>query len=156
MGDELLPFFPEINRLFVAVSTGGACKGLFMRTKQEKPEIKVHAVDVEGSIIFTNQPKSRKFSGLGSSMRPEHLNGLQVDALSIVTEDEIVVGCHELLSQFALFCRASSGAIMAAVMKEIEDKNLRNEGILCILADSGLTYMNSVFQPPLPLPKITT
>jgi len=45
---------------------------------------------------------------------------------------------------------------MAAVMKEIEDKNLRNEGILCILADSGLTYMNSVFQPPLPLPKITT
>lgn len=147
MGDELKPYLDEVDHVFAAVSTGGAMKGISMRVKKENPSIVVHAVDVEGSVIFNNVPRARRFSGLGSSMQPEHLKDALIDEVSIVSEDEIVAGCHELLSEFALFCGASSGAVMAAVSNAIKEKGYQNQRILCILADSGLTYMESVFSP---------
>ena len=143
MADELLKQIENLSCVIVSVSTGGCVTGLSQRLKKIRPEIKVVAVDIAGSMIFQSEAKSRCLSGLGAGKRGVFFDQAIIDEIVILEEKEIVKGAHQLMDKHGLMLGASSGAAYAASLKIIDKKT---EGdILAIFPDDGKDYMNSIF-----------
>lgn len=58
---EIEPFLDQVQHVFIPVSSGGILKGLSGSIKKQHPEIRINAVDVDGSVIFSDNPKSGNF-----------------------------------------------------------------------------------------------
>lgn len=147
LGPEICAKFSQLNHVFIAVSSGGTIIGLSLKLKEKYPGIKIIAVDVEGSLIFDNKPKSRSISGLGSSMRTALINKALIDDVIILSQWDIVKGCHALLNEQGILGGASSGAAFRA-MNVYNDKyniNTDTNTSLLIIPDSGNTYVNSIY-----------
>src|SRR5690606_25758810 len=87
-GAELCQSFDRLDYVFIGVSSAGTISGVSRRLKEAFPEVKVIAVDAEGSVIFGGQPKKRMIPGIGASIVPELLSLARVDDVVIVPEVE--------------------------------------------------------------------
>jgi N-(2-amino-2-carboxyethyl)-L-glutamate synthase len=147
LGVELAEFFDKLNYIFVGVSSGGTITGLSCRLKEAFNDVKVIAVDIEGSVIFGQQPKRRFISGIGASMVPPILKNALIDDVVVVSQEDTVSGCHQLLFNHQIFCGASTGAVYVAAdrfLSEREGRRPCNAVFLC--ADRGYAYMNTIFR----------
>ena len=52
-------------------------------------------------MIFQSEPKKRYIPGMGSSMRPEILDGAHIDEAVFVSEPDVVRGCRDLYAATA-------------------------------------------------------
>jgi len=141
MGEEICNYFEDLDAVIVAVSSGGTITGLSRKLKLKFPDIKVIAVDVEGSFVFQNRPHKRNLSGIGSSMKSDHIKDAIIDRVEILNEEEILKGCKDLLDDELIFGGSSSGAAYATVKKYKEENP--DETVLFICPDSGLSYINN-------------
>ncbi|XLS29486.1 pyridoxal-phosphate dependent enzyme [Flavobacteriaceae bacterium M23B6Z8] len=146
LANEIIKDFNTLDYLFVAVSTGGTVTGLSMKLKEKYPHLKVIAVDIEGSIVFSDKKKERNISGLGASRKSNFIKNEYLDDAIILPQDEIIQGCAELFSEQMIFAGGSSGAVYAAA-KNILSKNLDPSlKALLILPDRGHAYVDSVYK----------
>lgn len=148
LAKEIIHEFEHLDYLFTAVSSGGTITGLSLKLKSFFPELKTVAVDIEGSVIFGHHPAPRRVSGIGASQRSAHLNHAIIDEVVIVSESELVNGCHNLLSEHAIFAGGSSGACYAAISKLLgEDSSQVKPNVLFICPDRGNAYLDNVYNP---------
>lgn len=134
----------SVDCFVAAVSTTGSLLGCARRLREKFPNIKVIAVDIEGSVIFGGKPKTREIPGIGSSRVPEILVKEEVDKVIYVSDREAVQGCHDLLYYEGIFAGGSSGAIVAAIQKLMAhvDSPLR---ICTIFPDRGDRYLDMIY-----------
>lgn len=146
LGLEICKSFSKLDYAFIAVSSGGTIIGTSRRLKEHFPNIKIIAVDIEGSIIFGQAPKKRSISGLGSSLRPELLDRALIDDVVIVSEKEIVEGCRGLLNEQTIFGGGSTGAAYCAIEKYYKSTGMApKSNVLFLSADRGGGYLNTVY-----------
>src|SRR5439155_7302944 len=88
--------------------------GVSRRLKERYPNIRIIAVDAEGSAIFGAAPRKRHIPGIGSSIVPPLLSYAKIDDVVWVSERETVQACQELLTSHGLFVGGSSGRAFAA------------------------------------------
>lgn len=142
---EIINEFEDLDYIFIAVSSGGTLMGLSNGLKNHYKNLKIIAVDIEGSVIFQDTPKKRYVSGLGASKIPEILDKEKVDDVIIVTHKEIIEGALELLKKDLIFGGASSGAAYFAAKKYITENKILNKKGLIICPDRGFSYQSTVF-----------
>lgn len=144
--DEICREFDHIDYLFVAVSSCGTLAGVSKRFKEKFPDSTLVAVDAEGSMIFSNIPKSRPIPGLGSSMKSQFSRDALFDDVAIINEHDIIDACTQLLNQHGLFLGGSSGACYAAI-KKFEDNALftKDDVVVSICPDRGNAYINNIY-----------
>jgi cysteine synthase A len=145
LGEEICRSFSKLDLVFISVSSGGTITGLSIRLKERFPSVKIIAVDIEGSLIFSDTPQKRCISGIGASLRSPLLDRARIDTVITLSQQQIVQGCNELLKMHALFVGPSSGAAyMAAkcMLKEIRDDKIN---ALFISPDHGSAYLDSVY-----------
>ncbi|WDE09253.1 2,3-diaminopropionate biosynthesis protein SbnA [Thalassomonas viridans] len=146
MAPEIISEFEELDYLFVACSTGGTITGLSTRLKAHYPNLKVIAVDIEGSTIFTTSDKKRFVSGLGASLRTKHFDSARIDDYIIVSHQDIIDGCHRLRADQAIMAGASSGANYSAIGKYIERREISpRDKVLFLVHDSGEAYIDTIY-----------
>lgn len=146
LAPELLAEKQAPDYVFVSVSSCGTFAGLSRRIHEERPGTQVIAVDIEGSIIFGQNPQKRYFSGLGASKRSLLLDNSVISDVVIVSHLDIVEGCRELLKEQHLFAGASSGAAYSAVKKYFAGKQTgQRPNVYFICPDSGYPYLDTVF-----------
>jgi 2,3-diaminopropionate biosynthesis protein SbnA len=150
LGPELCKSLSRLDYVFVSVSSGGTVTGLSLCLKEKFPNVNIVAVDVEGSLIFQNKAfKSRKISGLGSSIRTSIIDKALIDDTVILSQQEIVKGCQLLLQNEGILAGASSGAAYFA-QKLYNDRyhidNAKNVNVI-IMPDSGNAYVDSIYNP---------
>jgi N-(2-amino-2-carboxyethyl)-L-glutamate synthase len=145
LGREITAALPRLDYAFISVSTGGTIAGLSNRLKEHYKNITIIAVDVEGSMIFSDKPKTRKISGMGASMRTVQFNKARIDDYMILPQKEIVQGCHELLSEHNLFLGGSSGAAYAAANMVLKKLGKKNINAIFISPDAGSSYMDTIY-----------
>jgi 2,3-diaminopropionate biosynthesis protein SbnA len=147
LGKEICHNFGKLDHVFVSVSSGGTITGLSLKLKEKFPAVKIIAVDVEGSLIFDNKPAVRNLSGLGSSMRTALIDKALIDDVMILSQGDIVQGCHALLKQQGILGGASSGAVFKAAMLYHLKYGINNHTNinLMIIPDSGSTYVSSIY-----------
>lgn len=147
LGQEICAHFDSLDYLFVAVSSCGTITGLSKRLKEKFPDIKIIAVDVEGSVIFGNNPSKRHVSGLGSSKKPVIIKEALIDDIVHVSELNIVEATHDMLAEQSLFVGASTGASYWAIKNYFSHDVRANQKVLFLCHDSGYAYMNSIYNP---------
>lgn len=145
--EEILVDFVHLDFVFIGVSTAGTIAGVSRRLKERWPEVKIVAVDADGSVIFGGPPAARHLPGIGSSIVPPLLAAARIDDVAMVSEPDAVAGCHELLARHHLFVGASTGAAYAAVQRYFRNwsGNTRPR-VLFLAADRGTPYMHNVYR----------
>jgi cysteine synthase A len=143
LGQEICDSFDELDAVFVAVSTGGTVTGLSRKLKEKYPNIKMVAVDIQGSLVFSDKAQKRTLSGIGSSISSVHIQGAQIDDVQILSQNNIIKGCRQLLDEEMVFGGASTGAVYFAA-KEYMKQNPGKKALI-ISPDDGKSYMDNVY-----------
>jgi 2,3-diaminopropionate biosynthesis protein SbnA len=145
-GEEIWRSIPSIDYVFLGVSSAGTIAGVSQRLKEHNANIRIVAVDVEGSVIFRRSLYKRWISGLGSSIIPPLLKHALIDEVVLVSEVETIAGCHELLEKYGLFVGGSSGSAYSAIKKYFAKLNQRTRPrVLFLCCDRGNAYLNNIF-----------
>jgi len=143
---EICAEFDSLDYVFIGVSTGATIAGVSRRLKERYPNIRVIAVDTEGSVIFGGAPRKRHIPGIGSSIVPSLLSHAEIDDVVLIPEREAVQACRELLTIHGLFAGGSSGSAFAAVKRYSgKMRRSRRPTVLFLCADRGTAYLDTVF-----------
>ncbi|XP_034549109.1 cystathionine beta-synthase b [Notolabrus celidotus] len=132
--------------MFVAgAGTGGTLTGVARKLKEKCPNIKIVAVDPEGSILGDSKEKEKKLSfeveGIGYDFVPTVLDRSLVDLWYKISDVETFTMARKLIREEGLLCGGSSGSAISAAVKVAQQLE---EGQRCvvILADSVRNYMS--------------
>lgn len=147
IGAELSAAFDHLDAVYVPVSSGGMITGISQRIARDFPACRTIAVDAVGSVIFGAPPRSRPLSGLGSSMRPEILDAARIDEVVYVDENDMIAGCHRLLTDHGLMLGASSGGAYTAASRHPRRPGGPDPVVAFICPDLGRPYIDNVFNP---------
>jgi 2,3-diaminopropionate biosynthesis protein SbnA len=147
-GAEICADFASLDYVFIAVSTAGTIAGVSRRLKENYPNIRVIAVDTEGSAIFGGAPRKRHIPGAGSSIVPPLLSRAEIDDVVLIPERETVEACRELLTTHGLFVGGSSGTAFAAIKRyAARISAFEHPTVLFLCPDRGTPYLDTVFDP---------
>src|SRR5216117_1474158 len=145
---EICADFASLDYVFIGVSTAGTIAGVSRRLKEHYPNVRVIAVDAEGSAIFGGAPRKRHIPGIGSSIVPPLLSHATIDDVVLVPERETAAACHELLTTHGLFVGGSSGTAFAAIKRYAAKMSaFRRPKVLFLCPDRGTPYLDTVFDP---------
>src|SRR5207237_10696769 len=126
--------------------TAGRTAGVPHALKDRYPNVRIIAVDAEGSVIFGRAPRKRHIPGIGSSIVPPLLSHARIDDVVLVPERETVQACRELLTTHGLFVGGSSGSAYAAIKRyKAKMTGLKRPTVLFLCADRGTPYLDTVF-----------
>jgi len=135
-----------LDFVFVAVATGGTIAGISCRLKETFPNVKIIAVDAEGSVIFGGPPKPRFIPGMGSGMVPPLVSQAKIDEFIRVKESDTVRACHELFFEHGLFLGGSTGTVYHGIKRYFEDKTFATPPtVLFLCPDRGHGYIDNVY-----------
>ncbi len=143
LGLEIAEKFEKLDYLFVSVSSGGTLTGLSLRLKEKFKNLKVIAIDVEGSLIFSDVAQPRLITGLGASKRSEFINKANVDDFVILSQRDIVKGCHMFLDQQGILGGPSSGAAYLGAKRYLGKTQDCASIIIC--PDRGNSYLETIY-----------
>lgn len=120
---EIIKDFPEgFDYLITGVGTGGHISGVAKVLKQKWPEIKVFAVEPDGSpVISGGEPGPHPIQGIGAGFIPKNLNTEILDGVIRITNEEAFTFARKGAQQEGIFMGISSGASLAAVNKKISE-----------------------------------
>lgn len=130
--------------IFVAgVGSGGTLTGTAKTLKKYNPSIKVVAVEPEKSpVISGGQAGPHKIQGIGAGFIPGNFDGSLVDEIVRIPDEE-AFECQRLLARKeGIFAGISSGAALAAALKEGHKKENDGKTIVAILPDTGERYLS--------------
>jgi N-(2-amino-2-carboxyethyl)-L-glutamate synthase len=148
---EICDDFDSLDYVFIGVSTGGTIAGMSRRLKEHFPNVRIIAVDTQGSVIFGDTPRKRHIPGVGASIVPPQVSHALIDDVVWVPERETVAACQELLVTHGLFAGGSSGTSFAAVKRYAPKMARWRDGkpptVLFVCADRGTAYLDTVFDP---------
>jgi 2,3-diaminopropionate biosynthesis protein SbnA len=140
--------FASLDYVFIGVSTGGTIAGISRRLKERYPNVRIIAVDTQGSAIFGDTPRKRHIPGVGSSIVPPLLSQARIDDVVLIPERETAAACRELLLTHGLFAGGSSGTVFAGVKRyATRMRGPRRPTVLFVCADRGTPYLDTVFDP---------
>ncbi|MFY0256432.1 2,3-diaminopropionate biosynthesis protein SbnA [Chitinophaga sp. 30R24] len=146
LGKEICNHFERLDYIFIAVSSCGTITGVSKRVKEKFPDVKIIAVDVEGSVLFSDVPRKRFVSGIGASKKSQLVEEASIDGVVHVTHKELIKGCRTLLSEQGVLGGASSGAVYAAIKKYFTHHPLSKDmQVLFFSTDKGDSYLSNVY-----------
>ena len=131
---------------FVAgVGTGGTITGTGEVLKQKNPDIRVVAVEPEGSPVLSGgSPGPHKIQGIGAGFVPEILNTKIYDEIIRVSNDDAVNTCKLAASQEGILCGISSGAALCAALEIAGRPENEGKRIVVLLPDTGERYLSAL------------
>ncbi|MGB8190613.1 MAG: 2,3-diaminopropionate biosynthesis protein SbnA [Chitinophagaceae bacterium] len=146
LGSEIAQSFEKVDYIFIAVSSSGAVTGISRSIKEKRPEAKIIAVDVEGSVIFGTPPAKRYISGIGASQVPPIMEHAIIDDVVFVSQADIVKGSLALLQEQVIFAGASSGAVYLAAKSYLANLDAAEKPVaLLIFPDKGFAYLDTIY-----------
>jgi cystathionine beta-synthase len=141
----------RVDCFIAGAGTGGTVSGVGRFLKERNPKIEIVAVDSQGSI-FTSYFESGKLGvaehyeveGIGSDKLVGAMDFAVVDRFVRISDKEAFLTTREIARTEGLFCGGSSGAVLAAARKFLEDRPDIKHPVM-ILADSGNRYLSKIY-----------
>lgn len=120
-GVEIYNQVKDIDIFVCGVGTGGTISGVGKYIKEQNPNIKVFAVEPEGSpVISKNKKGSHKIQGIGAGFIPKNYNENVVDEVMTITDEESYEGVRIMAQKEGILVGISSGANIYAALKLCE------------------------------------
>ena len=120
-GVEIYNQVKDIDIFVCGVGTGGTISGVGKYLKEQNPNIKVVAVEPEGSpVISKNKKGSHKIQGIGAGFIPKNYNENVVDEVMTITDEESYKGVRIMAQKEGILVVISSGSNIYAALKLCE------------------------------------
>ncbi|SCZ77118.1 cysteine synthase A [Acidaminobacter hydrogenoformans] len=139
---EILNDFERLDVFVAGVGTSGTISGVGKRLKEERPFIKIVAVEPANSpVISGGQPGSHKIQGIGAGFVTALYNQDVVDQLMTVEDDDAYQTANRLAREEGLFLGISAAANVAAALKIAAELG-PDAKVLTVAPDSGDKYLS--------------
>ena len=140
-GVEIYNQVKDIDIFVCGVGTGGTISGVGKYLKEKNPNIKIIAVEPEGSpVISKNKKGPHKIQGIGAGFIPKIYNASVVDEVMTITDEESYEGVRIMAKNEAILVGLSSGANVYAALKLC--KMYPDKKIVTVAPDGIEKYMS--------------
>lgn len=131
--------------IFVAgVGTGGTITGIGEYLKSKKPDIKIVAVEPEGSpYLSRGTAGAHGLQGIGAGFIPEILNTEIYDEIITVTDSDAYETGRSLAKNEGLLVGITSGAAVFAALQLAKKEENIGKTIVALLPDTGARYLST-------------
>ena len=148
---------PEIWRdtdgdvdIFVAgVGTGGTITGVGRYLKEQKPEVKVVAVEpADSPVLSGGQAGPHRIQGIGAGFVPEVLDTDVYDEVMTATTEDAFAAARRLGTTEGVLVGISSGASLWAALELARRPENAGKTIVAIMVDTGERYLSTPLYSP--------
>lgn len=131
--------------IFVAgVGTGGTLTGVGEYLKEQKPKVKIVAVEPATSpVLSEGRSGSHKIQGIGAGFVPEVLNTKIYDEVIAIDNDDCFEKSKLLTKYEGVLTGISSGAALSAGIRLAKRPENKGKTIVVLLPDSGDRYYST-------------
>ncbi|MDY6054324.1 cysteine synthase A [Micrococcus sp.] len=131
--------------VFVAgIGTGGTITGVGRYLREQKPDVRLVAVEPADSPILTGgQAGPHKIQGIGANFVPEILDTELYDDVYDASFEEALTTARALGTQEGILGGISTGAIVAAALKEAAKPEAEGKLIVAVVCDFGERYIST-------------
>ncbi len=132
--------------VFVAgVGTGGTISACGQYFKENKPGIRVFAVEpAESAVLSGGKPGPHKIQGLGAGFVPKNYNAGVVDGVVPVTSDESIAMAKRIILEEGIPAGISTGAAVVAVQKLALKPEFKGKRFVTILPSYTERYLSTL------------
>ncbi|MDR3171536.1 MAG: cysteine synthase A [Treponema sp.] len=134
----------EVDIFVSGVGTGGTITGVGEVLKQNKPGIRIVAVEpFDSPVLSGGVPGSHKIQGIGPGFIPKVLNTKIIDeVVGVKNEDAFITG-RALAAEEGLVVGISSGAAVYAAAEIAKRPENAGKIIVVLLPDTGERYLST-------------
>lgn len=133
----------KVDILIAGLGTGGTIGGCGRYLKENKPSVKLIAVEPEESpYISQGVFRPHRIMGTAPGFTPETLDRRIIDEIFLVSEDEAFEQCRKLCRLEGMLVGISSGAVMHAAAQIARRPENAGRMIVVIFADTGQRYLS--------------
>jgi cysteine synthase A len=145
----------EIDIFVSGVGTGGTITGAGRYLREQKPKLRIVAVEpAESPVLSGGEPSPHKQQGIGAGFIPSILDTTIYDEVIRVTNDDALATTRRLAREEAIFAGISSGSITWAALQLAARRENAGKLIVSIVCDFGERYLSHPVYAELPDPDI--
>ncbi len=134
----------QVDVLVAGVGTGGTLSGCGGQLRQWNPDLKIVAVEPEGSPVISGGASGpHKIMGIGAGFIPDNLDTSLIDEVISVSNDEAMAMARRAACEEGLFVGISSGAALVAALRHAQENSLAGKRLVVVLPDFGERYLST-------------
>ena len=134
----------QVDVFVAGVGTGGTLTGVGEYLKEQKPEVKIVAVEPADSPVLSKGTSGpHKLQGIGAGFVPEVLNTEIYDEIIPVDSDDAFAAGKLLAKKEGILTGITSGAALWAAVELARRPENRGKTIVALLPDSGDRYYST-------------
>ncbi len=134
----------EVDIFVSGVGTGGTITGAGAYLKQQKPEVKIVAVEPMSSpVLSRGTAGSHKIQGIGAGFVPEVLDTQVYDEIIPVTNEDAFATGRDIGRTEGILVGISAGAAVWAAIQLAKRPENAGKTIVAILPDTGDHYLST-------------
>jgi cysteine synthase A len=134
----------KVDILVVGVGTGGTLTGAGRYLKQQKPQLKIVAIEPAASAVLSGKPPGlHNLQGIGAGYIPDVLRVDLIDEIIQVKEEHAYEIGRRLATQEGILSGISTGAAVYAALQVGRRPEHREQMIVVIQPSSGERYLST-------------
>lgn len=134
----------HVDMLVAGIGTGGTITGTGKYLKEKNPDVKVIGVEpADSPLISEGRAGAHKLQGIGANFVPKLLDKSVIDDMSLITTEEAYDGVRTLATREGYLAGITSGAAVAAAVREGLKPENGGKNIVVILPDTGERYLST-------------